>query len=104
MQNKFSETISALIECVDRIGASATLTKSQEDDLEKIKSLSGILAEYCIDNEKQITILKQRLKDFEQLNLHVDLQNKEAIDTFLALMSARLRQSITIDELLELID
>ena len=101
MQNKFSETISALIECVDRIGASATLTKSQEDDLEKIKSLSGILAEYCIDNEKQITILKQRLKDFEQLNLHVDLQNKEAIDTFLALMSARLRQSIGIDELLE---
>ena len=101
MQNTLSETISALTECVNRIGASATLTSSQEDDLEKIKSLSGILAEYCIGNEKQITTLKQKLKQFEQPSLDEDLQNKDGINTLLALISARLRQSIDIDELLE---
>ena len=46
MQHKLSQTISALIECIDRIGTE-NLTKSQQDDLEKIKSLSGALGEYC---------------------------------------------------------
>jgi diguanylate cyclase (GGDEF)-like protein len=101
MQNKLSETISALIECVDRIGTSETLSKLQQDDLEKIKSLSGILAEYCSSNEREITLLKQRIKQFEQSSLDIDLQNKDEIYTLLALMSARLRQSMDIDELLD---
>ena len=101
MQNTLSETISALSDCVNRISASATLTTSQQDDLEKIKSLTGILAEYCIGNEKQIAILKEKIKQFEQPSLDINWQNKDAINTLLALMSARLRQSISIDELLE---
>jgi diguanylate cyclase (GGDEF)-like protein len=101
MQNKLSQTISALIECIDRIGSSENLTKPQQDDLAKIKSLSGSLAEYCSSNEKEITILKQKIKQFEQSSLDIDLQNKDEIYTLLALMLARLRQSIDINELLE---
>ena len=101
MQNKLSETISALIECVDRIAASTTLSEMQQSDLEKIKSLTKVLAEYCSSSEKELTILKQRLKQFEQSSLDIDLQNKDEIYTLLALMSARLRQSMDIDELLD---
>ncbi|MEI6327670.1 MAG: bifunctional diguanylate cyclase/phosphodiesterase [Pseudanabaena sp. ELA645] len=101
MQNKLSETISALIECIDRISTSENLTKLQQDDLEKIKSLSGVLAEYCSSNEKEITVLKQRLKQFEQPSLDINLQNKDDIYTLLALMSARLRQSMDINGLLD---
>ena len=101
MRENFSEALSDLVNCANRISESAMLTRPQQDDLQNIKSLSKNLSN-CFDNaEREINSLQQRLKQLYQSNLNIDSQNEGEIYTLLALMAARLRQSITIDELLE---
>ena len=101
MRQQLSDTLSALYDCANRIGESATLTRQQQDDLQSIKSLGENLVNYLENAEREITSLKQRIKQLYQTNRDIDSRNEDEIYTLLALMSARLRQSIDIDELLD---
>ncbi len=101
MRQQLSDTLSALYDCANRIGESATLTRQQQDDLQSIKSLGENLVNYFENAEREITSLKQRIKQLYQTNRDIDSRNEDEIYTLLALMSARLRQSIDIDELLD---
>ena len=100
MKNLFSETLSALFDCADRISKSEALTKQQQDDLQSIKSLGKTLAS-CFDNaEEEVNILKQRIKRLNQTDPIIEVDNENETYTLVALFFARLRQSINIDELL----
>ncbi|OYQ65513.1 hypothetical protein B9G53_07085 [Pseudanabaena sp. SR411] len=103
MRETFSETLSALLDCVNRISESEALTKQQQDDLQNIKSLGVILAN-CFDNVDRETIsLRQRIKELNQSILSIEFNNEYEDEsyTLLALIFARLRQAINIDELLD---
>jgi diguanylate cyclase (GGDEF)-like protein len=100
MKNLFSETLSALFDCVDRISKFETLTKQQQDDLQSITSFGETLAT-CFNNaESEINILKQRIKRLDRSNLSIEFDDENETHTLIALIFARLRQSINIDELL----
>ncbi|HBC41527.1 MAG TPA: hypothetical protein DCZ88_06435 [Pseudanabaena sp.] len=101
MQKNFAETLLDLLTTVDHLKTSETLNSQQQDSLESIKFLGENLGKYFDNAEKEISSLKQRLKQLYQSNPYTDAENGREIDTLLALMFARLRQSITVDELLE---
>ncbi len=101
MQKNFSATLLALFDCVNRIAECETLTQQQQDDLQNIKSLGKTLAN-CFD-EIERNSLKQRTKQLNQANLSTEFEDEDEdeIYTLLALIFARLRQSINVDELLD---
>ena len=100
MRKLFSETLSTLFDCANRISESEALTKQQQDDLQNIKSFGETLAS-CFDNaEKEINILKQRIKRLDRSNPSLEFDNENETYTLIALIFARLRQSINLDELL----
>ncbi|GBO52253.1 diguanylate cyclase/phosphodiesterasewith PAS/PAC sensor [Pseudanabaena sp. lw0831] len=100
MKKLFSETLLALFDCANRISESEALTKQQQDDLQSIKSFGETLA-ICFDNaEREINILKQRIKRLDRSNPSLEFDNENETYTLIALIFARLRQSINIDELL----
>jgi len=101
MQKNFAETLLDLLTTVDHLKTSETLNSQQQDSLESIKFLGENLGKYFDNAEREISSLKQRLKQLYQSNQYTDAENGREIDTLLALMFARLRQSITVDELLE---
>lgn len=101
MRKNFSETLLDLLTTVEQLRTSETLNSQQQDSLESIQSLGENLGKYFDNAEREISSLKQRLKQLYQSNQYIDAGNENEIDTLLALMFARLRQSITIDELLE---
>ncbi|PZO40619.1 MAG: hypothetical protein DCF19_12080 [Pseudanabaena frigida] len=101
MRKQFSDTLSSLLECANRISESDTLTRQQQSDLQNIKSLGETLANYFENTEREIISLKQRIKQLYQANQYIDSRNEDEIYTLLALMAARLRQSINLDELLD---
>lgn len=102
MRALFTETLSALFDCANRISESEALTKQQQDDLQSIKSLGETLAR-CFDNaDSKINTLKQRIKTLNRSNPNIEFNNnhENETNTLIALIFARLRQSINIDELL----
>ncbi len=103
MREQFSSSLSALFDCVNRIGESETLTQQQQADLQNIQLLGETLSTYFNNSEREVNSLKQRIKQLYQSKLGTDSQNEDEIYTFLALMFARLRQSINLDELLDMI-
>ena len=101
MQENFSTTLLALLDCADRIGEFETLTEQQQDNLQNIKSLGQTLANCFDDVEREADNLKQRIKQLNQSKLGIEFDNEDEVYTLLALIFARLRQSIDIDELLD---
>ena len=100
MRKLFVETLSALLECANRISESESLTKQQQDDLKSIKSFGETL-DSCFDNlEREVNILKQRIKRLNLSHPSIEFDNENEAYTLIALIFARLRQSINIDELL----
>ena len=100
MRKLFTETLSALFDCANRISESESLTKQQQDDLQSIISFGETLAS-CFDNtEREVSILKQRIKRLNRTNPSIELDNEDDTYTLIALIFARLRQSINLDELL----
>ncbi|MCY7332618.1 MAG: GGDEF domain-containing protein [Pseudanabaena sp. CAN_BIN31] len=97
MQENFSATLLTLLDCANRIGESETLTKQQQDDLQNIKSLGQTLANCFDEREREINNLKQ----LNQSKLSTEFNNEDEVYTLLALIFARLRQSINVDELLD---
>jgi diguanylate cyclase (GGDEF)-like protein len=101
MRVQFSNTLAALLDCANRIGESDTLTQQQQDELQNVKSLGETLASYFDKLERERNTLKQRVKQLSQSSLSKDFNNEDETYTLLALILARLRQSINIDELLD---
>jgi diguanylate cyclase (GGDEF)-like protein len=100
MRKLFTETLSALFDCANRISESESLTKQQQDDIQSIKSFGETLAS-CFDNtEREVNILKQRIKRLNRTNPSIELDDENETYTLIALIFARLRQSINLDELL----
>ncbi|WP_103669893.1 bifunctional diguanylate cyclase/phosphodiesterase [Pseudanabaena sp. BC1403] len=100
MRKLFVETLSALLECANRISEAESLTKQQQDDLKSIKSFGETL-DSCFDNlEREVNILKQRIKRLNLSHPSIEFDNEDEAYTLIALIFARLRQSINIDELL----
>jgi diguanylate cyclase (GGDEF)-like protein len=103
MREIFSETLSALLNCVNRVSESEVLTTQQQDDLQNIKSLSSTLSN-CFNNlDIEITSLRQKIKELNQSILSIELNNEYEDEsyTLLALIFARLRHAINLDELLD---
>ena len=101
MRKLFSETLSALFDCANRISESDALTKQQQDDLQSIKSFGETLSS-CFNNvEKEVTILKQRIKRLDRSNPSIEFDNENETYTLIALIFARLKQSVNLDELLD---
>jgi diguanylate cyclase (GGDEF)-like protein len=100
MRKLFTETLSALFDCANRISESESLTKQQQDDLQSIISFGETLAS-CFDNtEREVSILKQRIKRLNRTNPSIEIDNEDDTYTLIALIFASLRQSINLDELL----
>jgi diguanylate cyclase (GGDEF)-like protein len=101
MRKLFTETLATILDCANRVSESKVLTKQQQDDLQSIKSFGETLV-ICFDNaEREINILKQRIKRLDRTNPSIEFDNDPETDTLIALIFARLRQSINIDELLD---
>ncbi len=103
MRDIFSETLSALLNCVNRVSESELLTKEQQDDMQNIKSLSATLA-LCFNNlDIETSSLRQKIKELNQSILSIELNNEYEDEgyTLLALIFARLRHAINLDELLD---
>jgi diguanylate cyclase (GGDEF)-like protein len=94
MREQASNILSALFDGVDRISHPDTLTKQQQDDLQNIKSLAEDLFNYFLRVESELNIFKQSA----QIQPEGD---EEEVYTLLALIFARLRQSIDINDLLD---
>ena len=101
MRKNISETLLALLQCVNRISESQELNSYQEDDLQNIKSLAENLGIYFDGVENEINYLKQKVEPLSQDNLSLNSRSDDEISTLLALIFARLRQSINIDELID---
>jgi diguanylate cyclase (GGDEF)-like protein len=101
MRKNISETLLALIQCVNRISESKGLNSQQEDDLQNIKSFAENLGIYFDGVENEINYLKQKVETLSQDNLNLNSRSDDEISTLLALIFARLRQSINIDELID---
>ncbi|ELS31665.1 putative bifunctional diguanylate cyclase/phosphodiesterase [Pseudanabaena biceps] len=101
MREHLSETLLSLFNYANRIGESEILTQQQLDDLQNIKSIGETLANYLDNTEKEINILKQRVRQLNQANLIREFSDEDRIYTLIALIFAHLRHSIDIDELLE---
>jgi len=103
MREIFSETLSTLLGCVNRISESELLTEQQQDDLQNIKSLSANLAKYFNSLDIEVTSLRQKIKELNQSILSIELNNEYEDEsyTLLALIFARLRHAINLDELLD---
>ncbi|MBD2186836.1 putative bifunctional diguanylate cyclase/phosphodiesterase [Pseudanabaena mucicola] len=101
MQDNISDMLLTLIDCVDRITNSEQLSQQQQNDLITIKSIGESLGN-CFDNlDKEIGNLKQRIRQLNQSQLNVAEQNEDKIYVLLALMFARLKQAINVNDLLE---
>jgi diguanylate cyclase (GGDEF)-like protein len=101
MREEISNTLSLLLDCANRLNIDQTITPSQQDDILSIKNFGERLFEYFDEMERESLSLKQRLKQLYQANPNTDLQNEDKTYTLLALMFARLKQSINLEELLE---
>ncbi len=101
MRKYIAETLLTLLQCVNRISESKGLNTQQKDDLQNIKSLAENLSIYCDGVETELNYLKQKIEHPSQDNLHFNLRNDDEISTLLALIFARLRQSINTDELID---
>ncbi|MFM7600483.1 MAG: EAL domain-containing protein, partial [Pseudanabaena sp.] len=103
MREIFSETLSTLLGCVNRISESELLTEQQQDDLQNIKSLSANLAKYFNSLDIEVTSLRQKIKELNQSILSIELNNEYEDEsyTLLALIFARLRHAINLGELLD---
>lgn len=101
MRKDFPESLLELFSLVDNLIASEQLNSQQQDNLQNIKSLGENLGKYFDHAEREISSLKQRIKQLYQSNQYIDSRNENEVDTLLALVFARMRQSITLDELLE---
>ena len=101
MREQISNALSALFDCVDRISQSDTLTNQQQEDLQTIKSLGSVLYDCFVDVESEINSVKQRTSETEPANLSIAEENEEEVYALLALMFARLRQSVNLDDLLD---
>jgi diguanylate cyclase (GGDEF)-like protein len=100
MRKLFSETLSELLDCANRISESNSLTRQQQEDLRSIRSFGETLAS-CFDNsEREVNILKQRIKRLNRTNPSIEIDNENETYTLIALIFARLRQSFNLDELL----
>lgn len=103
MRELFSETLLELLSCVNRVSESELLTKQQQDDLQNIKSLSANLANYFNNLDIETASLRQKIKELNQSILSIELNNEYEDEsyTLLALIFARLRHAINLDELLD---
>ena len=101
MREQSSSTLSDLFDCVDRISQYDTLTKQQQDDLQTIKSLAKNLFNAFVYIEDEFNIFKKENKQANQADISIEKENEEEVYTLLALIFARLRQSINIDDLLD---
>jgi len=101
MLEQVANTLAALFDCTNRISESSLLTPQQQDDLQNIKAIGETLANCFDDLEREKNLLKQRIKRLSQSNLSVEFDDENETNTLLALIFARLRQSINIDELLD---
>lgn len=100
MRKLFSETLSALFDCANRISESEALTPQQQDDLQSIKSFGETLSSCFYNVEREINILKQKIRRLDRSNPSIEFDNENETYTLIALIFARLRQSINLDELL----
>lgn len=101
MREQLSNTLAALFDCTNRISESSSLTFQEQDDLQNITAIGETLASCFNDLEAEINLLKQRIKRLSQSNLSVEFDDVNETNILLALIFARLRQSINIDELLD---
>ncbi|MBD2176315.1 bifunctional diguanylate cyclase/phosphodiesterase [Pseudanabaena sp. FACHB-1998] len=101
MRKQFFDTLGEIIECTNRISESTNLTEQQHKDLQSIQSLSTILAKNFDELDKDTISLKLRIKQVYKAKLGEDSLNEDEINTLLALMLNRLRQSIDLEELLD---
>ena len=99
MQQNFSATLLELFTYVDRLSKSPTLNQQDQDNLQNIKFLAKKLGKHFDNAEREISNLKQSLQQIEPS--YVGSRTENEIETLLALIFARLRQSINIEELLE---
>lgn len=99
MQQNFSETLLEFFACVDRLSESSTLNQQEQEHLQNIKFFAESLGKHFNNAEREISNLKQSL---QQINpSYIGTRTENEIETLLALMFARLRQSMNIEELLE---
>jgi len=99
MQQNFSTTLLELFACLDRLSESATLNQQEQEHLHNIKLFAKKLGKHFDNAEREISNLKHSLQQIDPSYIGDRTENE--IKTLLALMSARLRQSMNIEELLE---
>ncbi len=109
MQPQFSETLSAILECIDRLGSSPELPAKLQMELENMRSLGAKLTIYYHETTNEVRNLSQQLAQLSRLDINGNastslqhsLQNEDEISILLALIFARLKQSIDLEELLD---
>lgn len=121
MQPQFSETLSAILECIDRLSNSPELPATMQAELRNMRSLSAELADCYQETANNARRLSQQLDQLSRLgfdshtstnnqtdpqtniqtNIQNSLQNEDETSILLALIFARLKQSMDLEELLD---
>ncbi|PZU96769.1 MAG: hypothetical protein DCE90_08995 [Pseudanabaena sp.] len=101
MREELSDILLSLLECANRLSNDQTLNSSQQSDILSIKDSGEKLFDCFDEMERESLRLKQRLKQLYQASPNTDLPNEDKIYTLLALIFARLKQSIDLEEMLE---
>ena len=109
MQPQFSETLSAMFACINRLDNSPEVTAQMRVELQSMRALSTEIAIYYQESVSEVSNLSHQLAQLShertnhnsQTNLQHNLQKEDEIYTLLALIFARLKQSIDIEELLD---
>ncbi|NUN63376.1 EAL domain-containing protein [Pseudanabaena biceps] len=103
MQEEFSDALSSMLDAINRISEYETLPQSQKDELQNAKKIVTYLGGYVEALEQEVLKLNKKLKQFDKDIPNITLHNEDKIYTLLALIFARLKQSINLEELLETI-
>lgn len=103
MQEEFSNALLSMLDAINRISECETLPQSQKDELQNVQKIGTSLVGYVEALEQEVTKLNKKLKQIDKDIPSIALQNEDKIYTLLALIFARLKQSINLEELLETI-
>jgi diguanylate cyclase (GGDEF)-like protein len=111
MQPEFSETLSAILESVDRLGNSPELSPKMRMELQNVRSLSSELAIYYQETASEVKNLRHQLAQITppslalnpSISLQHSFQSEDECYVLLALIFARLKLSIDLEELLDTI-